>query len=73
MRSFYHFMMKFRGMNKHAEERQLADWMFRDHDFPKHSKSYDEISRYLEWNMPFTGALQVFDQMWEAYVVEEVE
>ncbi|SET32182.1 Uncharacterized protein YozE, UPF0346 family [Salinibacillus kushneri] len=73
MRSFYHFMMKFRDTEKHAEERQLAEWMFQDHDFPKQSKSYDEISRYLEWNMPFTGALQVFDRMWETYIVEEIE
>ncbi|MRG88316.1 YozE family protein [Salinibacillus xinjiangensis] len=71
MRSFYHFMMKYRGMGKGSEERRLADWMFEDHDFPKQSTSYDEISRYLEWNSPFSSALHLFDQLWEVYEAEE--
>ncbi|WP_186577747.1 YozE family protein [Aquibacillus kalidii] len=71
MRSFYHYVMRYRGMKKPTEESRLADWIFRDHDFPKHSTSYDEISRYLEWNIPFTEAVQVFDRLWEDYLVNE--
>ncbi len=66
-------MMKYRGMKKNALERQLADWIFQDHDFPKHSTSHDEISRYLEWNIPFSSALQVFDELWEVYEAEVLE
>lgn len=67
MRSFYHYMMRYRGAKKQTDERRLADWMFEDHDFPKQSKSFDEVSRYLEWNIPFTGASQVFDALWDEY------
>ncbi|GGM23264.1 UPF0346 protein [Paraliobacillus quinghaiensis] len=67
MRSFYQYMMRYRGAQKITNENRLAEWMFHDHDFPKHSNSYDEISRYLEWNIPFTEAVQVFDQLWDEY------
>ncbi|WP_077621792.1 YozE family protein [Sediminibacillus massiliensis] len=71
MRSFYHYMMRYRGAGVSSDERRLADWMFNDHDFPKQSSSYDEISRYLEWNIPFTEASQVFDRLWEDYLNNE--
>lgn len=73
MRSFYHFMMTFRGKVNPDDESQLADWMFSDHNFPKQSKSYQEISNYLEWNTPFVTALSVFDHLWEKYELEEVK
>ena len=68
MKSFYHFMMRYRGAKQTTDESRLADWMFNDHDFPKQSTSYDEISRYLEWNIPFTEAIQVFDRLWDEYL-----
>ncbi|WP_117169404.1 YozE family protein [Paraliobacillus sediminis] len=67
MRSFYQYMMRYRGAKKVTNESRLAEWMFRDHDFPKHSESYDEVSRYLEWNIPFKEAVQVFDHLWDDY------
>lgn len=67
MHSFYQYMMRYRGIKQITKESKLADWMFRDHSFPKHSNSYHEISSYLEWNIPFTNALQVFDELWEQY------
>ncbi|MYL32823.1 YozE family protein [Pontibacillus yanchengensis] len=72
MRSFYHFMMTYRGKMNPDEESRLADWMFKDHSFPKQSHSYDEISRYLEWNIPFSSALKVFDDLWERYQMQEI-
>ncbi|MCA1023230.1 YozE family protein [Halobacillus litoralis] len=71
MKSFYHYMMRYRGNKKMDEEKQLAEWMFKDHSFPKQSVSYDEISRYLEWNAPFAGALSLFDRLYDEY--EQVE
>jgi uncharacterized protein YozE (UPF0346 family) len=71
MRSFYHFMMTYRGKIKADDESRLADWMFGDHNFPKHSSSYHEVSEYLEWNIPFTSALSVFDSLWEEYLLKE--
>ncbi|QHE52451.1 YozE family protein [Pontibacillus sp. HMF3514] len=70
MRTFYHFVMTYRGKVNPDDESKLADWMYKDHSFPKQSRSYEEISRYLEWNTPFASALQVFDRLWEKYEAE---
>ncbi|SFF61070.1 Uncharacterized protein YozE, UPF0346 family [Halobacillus alkaliphilus] len=71
MRSFYHYMMRYRGNPIENDEKKLADWMFQDHSFPKQAKTYDEISRYLEWNIPFPSALSVFDRLYDTYLIEE--
>ncbi|ELK44227.1 YozE family protein [Halobacillus sp. ACCC02827] len=71
MRSFYHYMMRYRGNLVLNEEKQLAEWMFKDHSFPRQAKTYDEISRYLEWNAPFPSALSAFDRLYEQYMLEE--
>jgi len=68
MRSFYEYVLTYRGKLKDDAESRLAEWIFHDHDFPKHSQSYDEISNYLEWNNPFNGSLAVFDQLWDEYM-----
>ncbi|MFD2640398.1 YozE family protein [Piscibacillus salipiscarius] len=69
MKSFYHYMMRYRGMRDPSNPyKLLADWMFEDHDFPKHSTNHDEISQYLEYNPPFTEALSTFDELWEEYI-----
>ncbi|MBP1950760.1 YozE family protein [Virgibacillus litoralis] len=73
MRSFYHYMMTYRGKKKADDESKLADWIFYDHDFPKHSTDYDEISNYLEWNSPFANALAVFDQLWDIYTTKNID
>ncbi|HLR75032.1 MAG TPA: YozE family protein [Virgibacillus sp.] len=70
MRTFYQYVLTYRGKLKDDDESRLAEWIFLDHDFPKQSKSYDEISQYLEWTSPFLGALTVFDELWEKYTVD---
>ncbi|MBT2218549.1 YozE family protein [Virgibacillus dakarensis] len=71
MRSFYHYMMTYRGKKQPDNRSRLADWMFYDHDFPKHAIDYGEISSYLEWNSPFPNALMVFDEVWDLYKRDE--
>ncbi|OZU90166.1 hypothetical protein CIL03_03215 [Virgibacillus indicus] len=71
MRSFYQFLMTFRGKKQPDDKNRLADWAFYDHNFPKYSKDYDEVSNYLEWNSPFAKALVVFDELWEIYKIKE--
>lgn len=71
MRSFYHYMMTYRGKKTPDNESKLADWIFYNHDFPKQSTNYGEISNYLEWNSPFPNALMVFDELWENYQMNE--
>ncbi|MFD1040040.1 YozE family protein [Virgibacillus byunsanensis] len=71
MRSFYHHMMTYRGKKQPDDKSKLADWIFEDHNFPKYSKSYHEVSEYLEWNSPFPNALSVFDEVWDLYKIKE--
>lgn len=71
MRSFYHFILTYRGKKQPTEQSRLADCVFYDASFPKQSTDYHEISDYLEWNSPFTNALQVFDEIWDEYIVKE--
>jgi uncharacterized protein YozE (UPF0346 family) len=59
--------MTYRGKLKPNDESRLAEWAYKTFDFPKHSSNYDEISKYLETNSPFPGALTVFDELWEVY------
>lgn len=68
MKTYYQYLMTFRGKKVPDDKSKLADWAFRDHDFPKHSDSYNEISDYLEWNSPFPTALRTFDETWELYL-----
>ncbi len=70
MHSFYQYMMRYRGAKKESNESKLAEWLFRDHSFPKQSTDYHEISNYLEWNTPFPEALKVYDELWDRYQEE---
>ncbi|GIP61839.1 YozE family protein [Virgibacillus pantothenticus] len=72
MRSFYHFLMTYRGKKQPDDQSRLADWAFHDHHFPKQSTNYSEISDYLEWNSPFPTALTVFDELWETYTMHDM-
>jgi len=71
LRSFFHYVKSWRGEEAKTDKGRLADWIFDDLDFPKHSTDYDEISYYLEWNTPFPNALQVFDDLWTDYIERE--
>lgn len=71
MRSFYHYIMKYRGKVQADDASKLADWIFHDHYFPKHATTYHEISDYLELYSPFVNALSVFDELWTIYEQEE--
>ncbi|MFD1336283.1 YozE family protein [Oceanobacillus iheyensis] len=65
--TFYQFLMTYRGKLEKDDNSELAEWAFRNHNFPKHSNSYDEISNYLEWNSPFPSATVTFDSLWNEY------
>lgn len=68
--TFYQFMMTYRGNKKVTDESRLAEWMFGDHDFPKYSADYHEVSNYLEWTSPFPNAINIFDELWEIYIIK---
>ncbi|SER11773.1 Uncharacterized protein YozE, UPF0346 family [Gracilibacillus ureilyticus] len=67
MKSFYQYMLRYRGARTAGDESKLAEWMFESHDFPIHSTDFDEVSSYFEWNNPFPGSLQLFDKLWQEY------
>lgn len=46
----------------------LADLVFDDTSFPKHSDSFDTVSRYLEEEADFSFNLGQFDAIWEEYL-----
>ncbi|RBN42196.1 hypothetical protein DMN50_06210, partial [Priestia megaterium] len=48
MKSFYHYIMKFRSNKKHDRMGEFARSAYDDHSFPKSSTNYDELSSYLE-------------------------
>lgn len=40
--------MSYRGIrDRHNNKKRLADWMFQEHDFPKQTTSYAELTDYL--------------------------
>lgn len=70
--TFYQFMMTYRGNKISNDQDRLAEWMFNDHDFPKFSTDYNELSDYLEWTSPFMNAITIFDQLWEVYLIKRL-
>ncbi|TXL67811.1 YozE family protein [Cerasibacillus terrae] len=70
MRTFYQFILTYRGKLQPDDESRLADWVFHEHDFPKHAVTYNEISEYIEQFSPFVNAVHVFDELWQVYKEE---
>jgi uncharacterized protein YozE (UPF0346 family) len=66
-KSFYHFLMKYRHPKPKDEVSQFANDAFHDHDFPKSSSDYHEISLYLEMNSHYLKSMSIFDEAWEIY------
>lgn len=71
MKTFYQFLLTYRGKEKPDNSSRLADWVFYDQHFPQHATDYNEMSNYLEWNSPFPNALTVFDRLWEVYTMDK--
>lgn len=58
-----------RHSKSHASAALLADLVFQESEFPKHTSDFDEISRYLEEKAGFSFNLSEFDQIWEDYLL----
>ncbi|MDQ0217949.1 YozE family protein [Peribacillus cavernae] len=68
MKSFYHFLMKYRQAKNIDDITAFANNAYEDHGFPKQSSSYHEISSYLEMNGNYLDNMSVFDQAWDLYI-----
>lgn len=71
LKSFYHFLMKFRHPKPKNVISQFANDAYLDHSFPKNSEEYEEISNYLELNGHYLPSMVVFDEAWELYLLNE--
>ncbi|HWO98248.1 MAG TPA: YozE family protein [Bacillus sp. (in: firmicutes)] len=71
MKSFYHYMMKYRHNKEGDPIGELARGAYQDHSFPKSSTDYHEISSYLEMNGHYLESMSVFDQAWDMYKNEQ--
>lgn len=67
MKPFYLFLMTYRQPKIIDEITRFANEAFKDHEFPKQSTDYDEVSRYLEMNGSYLPNMAVFDEAWEIY------
>ncbi|MTH52024.1 hypothetical protein GKZ89_01290 [Bacillus mangrovi] len=70
MKSFYHYLMKYRHPKPKDDISRFANHAYEDHSFPKYSTAYDEISDYLELSADYLTAMSVFDEAWELYITE---
>lgn len=48
MKSFYHYLLKYRHPKPKDSISEFANQAYEDHSFPKTSTDYHEISSYLE-------------------------
>lgn len=71
LKSFYHFLMKYRHPKPPDAISQFANDAYADHGFPKNTEDYYELSSYLELNGHYLPSLVVFDEAWELYLQSE--
>ncbi|MGX4645014.1 MULTISPECIES: YozE family protein [Holzapfeliella] len=66
--SFYQYLMTQRHPGSHDPIAQFAQNAFLDHDFPKLSEDYDELSDYLELSGDYVLEMSVFDEAFQNYL-----
>lgn len=66
-RSFYQFVLSYRGGKKNDEKAVFAEAVFNDHGFPKDEKGFDPLSRYLEEKADPEMPSIVFDELYALY------
>lgn len=67
-KSFYSWFMTQRNPKSNEPLAILADLVFDDTTFPKHTNDFETISRYLEDQAGFSFNLGEFDHIWEDYL-----
>lgn len=67
-KSFYSWLMTQRNPKSDTPTAVLADLVFEDSSFPKHTDDFNQISSYLEDQAVFSFNLVQFDQIWEDYL-----
>ena len=67
-KSFYTWLMTQRNPKSHEPVAILADLVFEDSTFPKHSDDFEVISTYLVYVAVLSFNLSFFVEFWEDYL-----
>lgn len=66
-RTFYQFVLSFRGGRRDEPYSVFAEAMFNDLSFPKDEEDYDPLSRYVEERADEELRSTVFDELYKLY------
>jgi uncharacterized protein YozE (UPF0346 family) len=67
-RTFYQFVLSYRGGGKNDEKAIFAEGMFNDLSFPKEETKYDSLSRYIEEKADEEMRPVIFDELYSIYL-----
>lgn len=66
-KSFYTFVLTYRGGDWSDAKARFAEAVFLDHAFPKQSKDFEELSSYIETLSDEYLTTATFDELWSLY------
>ena len=66
--SFYQYLMTRRNLRDTRPIANFANNAFYDESFPKQSKDYNQISKYLEEYGSYLPNMSIFDRVWQQYL-----
>jgi len=66
-KSFYLYVLTFRGGDWSDAKVRFAEEMFHEHNFPKQSTDFNELSNYIESYATENLTNEAFDHLWELY------
>ena len=67
--SFYQYLMSRRNRKAVADPiANFANNAFYDDSFPKQSKNYNQVSKYLEEYASYLPNMTIFDKAWQQYI-----
>lgn len=68
MKSFYHFVLTYRGASD--EKGRFAEAVFNDPAFPKTAADFTELTAYIEMQAHEEMTTSVFDELWDLYATK---
>lgn len=66
-KSFYLYVLTYRGGDWTDPKVRFAEEMFHEHNFPKQSTDFHELSDYIESYATENLTIETFDTLWALY------
>lgn len=66
-KSFYLYVLTYRGGDWSDPKVRFAEEVFHEHNFPKQSTDFNELSDYIETYATENLTIQTFDSLWTLY------